>query len=200
MDVRVIAATSRDLAAMVAEGRFRADLYYRLAVLPIRLPRLAERLDDLEALAEALLDDIARRSGLPHKSLSHEGLDALLAHSWPGNIRELRNVLEQAALMTDDAVLGPSHLAPPGAGSTALPAASPSPSFILPPDDVTPADDVLAQPLPHAVAALEARAIRAALARTGGNKQAAARLLGIGRATLYEKLAARPELADGAPG
>ncbi|EHR73638.1 transcriptional regulator containing PAS, AAA-type ATPase, and DNA-binding domains [Burkholderiales bacterium JOSHI_001] len=200
VDVRVIAATSRDLAAMVAEGRFRADLYYRLAVLPIRLPRLAERLDDVEALAEALLDDIARRSGLPHKSLSHEALDALVAHAWPGNIRELRNVLEQAALMTDDAVLGPAHLALPGAGTAATASAPPPPRFTLPSADPAMTDDVLALPLPQAVAALEARAIRAALARTGGNKQAAARLLGIGRATLYEKLAARPELADGAAG
>ena len=110
VDVRVIAATSRDLAAMVVDGLFRADLYYRINVLPIRLPALRERLPDIEALADALLDDIARRSGLAHKSLSSDGLDRLLAHPWPGNIRELRNVLEQAALMTDDLRLTAAHL------------------------------------------------------------------------------------------
>jgi transcriptional regulator with PAS, ATPase and Fis domain len=105
IDVRVIAATSRDLGAMVAEGRFRADLFYRLNVLPIRLPPLRERLDDIEALADALLDDIARRSGLPARNLSAQALEVLSSQCWAGNIRELRNVLEQAALMTDDAVV-----------------------------------------------------------------------------------------------
>jgi hypothetical protein len=104
VDVRVIAATSRDLAAMVADGSFRADLYYRLNVLPIRLPPLRERRDDIEALAEALLDDIARRSGLPHKQPGARCAGAL-APGWPGNIRELRNVLEQAVLMTDELLL-----------------------------------------------------------------------------------------------
>ena len=109
VDVRVIAATSRDLAAMVADGSFRADLYYRLNVLPIRLPPLRERLGDLEALVEALLEDIARRSGLAARSLAPEALDWLAQHAWPGNIRELRNVLEQAALMTDDRLLRARH-------------------------------------------------------------------------------------------
>ena len=106
IDVRVIAATSRDLPAMVAAGGFRADLYYRLNVLPFRLPALRDRLDHLEALAETLADDISRRSGLPHKSLTPDALDLLTPHAWPGNIRELRNVLEQASMMTDDLLLG----------------------------------------------------------------------------------------------
>src|SRR5687767_2687844 len=93
VDVRIIAATSRDLPAMVSAGSFRADLYYRLNVLPIRLPALRERLSDLEALIEALSEDIARRSGLPHKSLAPDALELLAAQPWPGNIRELRNVL-----------------------------------------------------------------------------------------------------------
>ena len=111
VDVRIIAATSRDLGEMVAAGHFRADLYYRLNVLPIRLPPLRERLPDLEALVDMLADDIARRSGMPHKALSHEALELLAHHHWPGNIRELRNVLEQATLMTDDPVLTAAHLA-----------------------------------------------------------------------------------------
>ncbi|OYU92877.1 MAG: sigma-54-dependent Fis family transcriptional regulator [Burkholderiales bacterium PBB5] len=206
VDVRVIAATSRDLAAMVADGRFRADLYYRLNVLPIRLPALRERLSDIEALADALLDDIARRSGLAPKALSAEALDRLAAHPWPGNIRELRNVLEQAALMTDEPVLQPHDLAralvpaqAPEGGAPALPPAQPMPASVA---TLAPAKAEVAapptaaiQPLAQAIAEVEARAIRQALAATGGNKLAAARLLGIARATLYERLAAQPDLA-----
>ena len=132
IDVRVIAATSRDLPAMVAAGTFRADLYYRLNVLPIRLPPLRERLDDLEALVETLAEDISRRSGLPHKSLNADALDLLARHDWPGNIRELRNVLEQATLMTDDPSLGARHFgtllaAVAPAGDERRPAAAPEP-------------------------------------------------------------------------
>ena len=201
VDVRVIAATSRDLAAMVRAGQFRADLYYRLNVLPIRLPALRERLADLEPLAEALSDDIARRSGLPHKSLSGDAIDLLARQPWPGNIRELRNVLEQASLMTDALVLTAEHLRP-ALGGAALGAVSAMSEV----NDVTPIQTAQAAsdapgrrdsvrprldgmtPLPQAIAELEARAIRAALAATQGNKLAAARLLGISRATLYEKL------------
>jgi transcriptional regulator with PAS, ATPase and Fis domain len=217
VDVRVIAATSRDLAAMVAEGRFRADLYYRLNVLPIRLPALRERLADLEALADALLDDIARRSGLPLKSLSAEAIDRLAGHDWPGNIRELRNVLEQAALMTDEAVLQPrdldNALAPGGLGESPAHAAAAAPSPDGPatasPDGDGPsvprpsaaAGAVPAaasiKPLPQAIAELEARAIDEALRATGGNKVAAARLLGIARATLYDKLPTVARAPDG---
>ncbi|HOM13474.1 MAG TPA: sigma 54-interacting transcriptional regulator [Rubrivivax sp.] len=196
IDVRVIAATSRDLAAMVAAGSFRADLYYRLNVLPIRLPPLRERLDDLEALVEALAEDISRRSGLPHKSLNADALELLARHAWPGNIRELRNALEQATLMTDDASLGaahfapllrePAHAAPPGVppAEAAVPCAPSTAPDAAPDAAGTPAS------LPQAVAELQARCIHDALQRTGGNKLAAARLLGISRATLYQKLAA----------
>ena len=189
VDVRVIAATSRDLPAMVAAGSFRADLYYRLNVLPIRVPALRERAADLEALVETLSEDITRRSGLPHKTLSPDAFDLLARHPWPGNIRELRNALEQATLMTDDLLLTATHfkgvvaeaedrVAPTRTGAVGLPpVADPQPGDI--------------RPLPQAVAELEARSIREALAATRGNKLAASRLLGISRATLYEKLALR---------
>ncbi len=197
VDVRVIAATSRDLPAMVAAGEFRADLYYRLNVLPIRLPSLRERIGDLDALIDALMDDISRRSGLPHKQLSVDALEHLAAQDWPGNIRELRNALEQAALMTDDLLLEAAHFAPaerqaapvlalplrPAAAQAVAPASAPAPA---PAPVPVPAGIV---PLPQAIAELEARSIREALAATGGNKLAASRLLGISRATLYEKLA-----------
>jgi transcriptional regulator with PAS, ATPase and Fis domain len=200
VDVRVIAATSRDLAAMVAQGTFRADLYYRLHVLPIRLPRLADRLEDLEPLADALLDDIARRSGLPHKALTSDAMELLARHGWPGNIRELRNVLEQAALMTDDLVLSARHLSLAPAVTQAPPArAVAEPPAAAVERGATAAGSTSAaappKPLPQAIAELEMRAIRDALAATGGNKLAAAKLLGISRATLYEKLGAADDSA-----
>jgi transcriptional regulator with PAS, ATPase and Fis domain len=165
VDVRVIAATSRDLKSLVAEGRFREDLYYRLNVLPIRVPALRERITDLEALADSLLESVASRSGMPQRELEPGALAALAVHSWPGNVRELRNVLEQAAMLTDHARLTAEDFA-----------------GIL--DKGTSA----AQSLPQRIADLERKSIESALAATGGNKVSAARLLGISRATLYEKL------------
>ena len=191
IDVRIIAATSRDLPAMVAAGTFRADLYDRLNVLPIRLPALRERIGDLEALVEVLCEDIARRSGLPHKSLSADALVLLARQRWPGNIRELRNVLEQAALMTDDLQLTAAHFAPlvaVGFDPAHRPDSAPTEGRGMPDVSAVPALRSPVQPLPQAIAALETRAIREALAFTGGNKLAASRLLGISRATLYEKL------------
>ncbi|MEP7102107.1 MAG: sigma 54-interacting transcriptional regulator [Burkholderiales bacterium] len=187
IDVRIIAATSRDLPAMVAAGSFRADLFYRLNVLPIRLPALRERLADLEALVDTLSEDIARRSGLAHKTLSADALDLLAHQRWPGNIRELRNALEQASLMTDDLLLTAAHFA-------ALKADAPATMRAASPRAAAPAREAASvggavKPLSEAVAELEGRAIREAMAATGGNKLAASRLLGISRATLYEKLA-----------
>ena len=169
VDVRVIAATSRDLKGLVTEGRFRQDLYYRLNVLPVRVPPLRERIADLEALAETLLENIASRTGMPQRELQPSALAALAAHDWPGNVRELRNVLEQAAMLTDNARLGAEDFASilpgqPGGKRNAT------------------------KPLPQLIAELERRSIESALAATRGNKVSAAKLLGISRATLYEKL------------
>jgi len=185
VNVRVIAATSRDLDTMVADGRFRADLFYRLNVLPIRLPTLRERLPDLEALVEALIDDIARRSGLPGRSLTHDAIELLARQAWPGNIRELRNALEQAVLMTDDLVLCAAHF-----GRSAAVPASDAAAAIKP----QVADANLLQPLPDQVAALERAAIAAALKATGGNRVATAKMLRMSRAALYDRLARYPEL------
>ena len=171
VDVRVIAATSRDLKALVAEGRFREDLYYRLSVLPIRVPALRERLADLPALAENLLESIAARTGMPQRELAPGALAALAAHEWRGNVRELRNALEQAAMLTDRARLEAEDFV------AVLPGAP----------DARPAQPL--RPLPQLIAELERSSIRSALEATGGNKVSAARLLGISRATLYEKLA-----------
>jgi transcriptional regulator with PAS, ATPase and Fis domain len=173
IDVRVIAATSRDLGALVADGRFREDLYYRLNVLPIRLPALRERLSDLELLTESLLESIAARSGMPQREIAPSALALLAAQNWRGNVRELRNVLEQAAMLSDRARLAAEDFA-----------------GILPePQKERAAAPRALRPLPQMIAELERNSIRSALAATGGNKVSAARLLGISRATLYEKLA-----------
>jgi transcriptional regulator with PAS, ATPase and Fis domain len=169
VDVRVIAATSRELKSLAAEGRFREDLYYRLNVLPIRVPALRERSVDLEALAESLLENIALRAGMPQRELTPGALAALAAHAWPGNVRELRNVLEQAAMLTDNALLEAGDF-----------------SSILNTQGKTSSSAL--KPLPQLIAELERRSIESALAATRGNKVSAAKMLGISRATLYEKL------------
>jgi len=222
VDVRVIAATSRDLAAMVERGEFRADLFYRLNVLPIRLPALRERPEDIEALVEVLLEDIARRGGLPPKTLNVAALRLLAGCRWPGNVRELRNTLEQAFLMSDDDELAPCHFRiaspdgnakPPmttiaadaertGAPPSDLPSGRRrgseeglrSSQRELGPPPVFPCPS--SSTLPARKAELERDAIAQALLRTNGNRVAAARLLAISRATLYEKLAKYPELTS----
>ena len=173
VDVRVIAATSRDLKAMVADGRFREDLYYRLSVLPVRLPPLRDRLSDLETLADGLLESIAARTGMPQRELSPSALAALAAHRWPGNIRELRNALEQAAMLTDNPRLTAEDFAQVLPGPVVR-------------DERRRVTEL--RPLPQLIAELERSSIQSALAATGGNKVSAARMLGISRATLYEKL------------
>jgi transcriptional regulator with PAS, ATPase and Fis domain len=171
VDVRVIAATSRDLNALIEEGHFRQDLYYRLNVLPIRLPALRERLSDLEALCESLLESIAQRTGMPQRETTTSAIAALSTHEWRGNVRELRNVLEQATMNTDHIRLTAEDFV------TVLPQArrrAALPSL---------------RPLPQLITELEHNSIRSALEATRGNKVSAARLLGISRATLYDKLA-----------
>jgi transcriptional regulator with PAS, ATPase and Fis domain len=184
-DARVMAATSRDLPALVREGKFREDLFYRLNVLPIRVPPLRERSNDIPALVEVLAEDMALRNGSAPPELSAQAIALLSAQSWRGNIRELRNVLEQAAMRSDtqhievkhlEEVLRESGVQPIGRGVPAGPTAlSASASQAL-------------RPLAEQVAELERGAINSAMAATGGNKVAAAKLLGISRAKLYERL------------
>jgi len=201
VDVRIVAATSRDLAAMVTAGSFRADLFYRLNVLPIRLPALRERLADLEALVESLSEDIARRSGLPARSVSPEALALLARQDWPGNIRELRNTLEQAALMTDDLVLEARHFngpmgatrdSAPGTAATTATVVIPSPPVDPPP--VLPQVPLALRTLADQVAEVERIAIAQALRDNGGNRAQTARQLGMSRAALYDRLARWPDL------
>jgi transcriptional regulator with PAS, ATPase and Fis domain len=185
-NARVIAATSRDLAALVREGKFREDLFYRLNVLPIKVPPLRERRPDIPALAEVLVEDIALRNGTAAFDLTPEAVAMLSSQRWRGNIRELRNVLEQAAMRSDSARIGDTVLEQVlrEAGIERLPPAPP-----LPAQRAGAAMGAQAlRPLADQVAEVERRAIQAALEATGGNKLAAARLLGISRAKLYERL------------
>ena len=184
-DARVIAATSRDLGELVRKGQFREDLFYRLNVLPIRVPALRERLADIPALIEVLAEDIGLRNAAPTPEFSADAIALLSAQAWRGNIRELRNVLEQAAMRSDsqhidvpelEEVLresGIQEIRPASAGPRAQ-AAKAGPGVL--------------RPLAEQVAELEREAIEAALAATSGNKLAAAKLLGISRAKLYERL------------
>ena len=191
-DARVIAATSRDLVKFVREGSFREDLYYRLNVLPIRVPPLRERSEDLAALVEALGEDMALRSGDQPPELSADALDLLARQTWRGNIRELRNVLEQAAMRADSHFLGREQI-------EAVLRENPGARIGLPGDALrsaakgavsagAPVSVTLLRPLDEQVAELERMAIAAAMDRCGGNKVAVARLLGISRAKLYERL------------
>ena len=153
----------------------RADLYYRLNVLSIRVPPLRDRLEDLEALSEVMLERIAERTGLTQRELARDALEALAGYAWPGNVRELRNVLEQVTMLTDGPRISAADF------RTVLPDAAVEKS----------AGTRAATPLrlQDAVAVAERDAIRLALESARGNKTAAAQLLGVSRATLYEKLA-----------
>ena len=174
VDVRVIAATSRDLKSLVADGRFREDLYYRLNVLPIRLPALRERPGDLEALAENLLESIAARTGMPQRELARSALALLAAQRWPGNVRELRNVLERATLLCDGRLIQPEHL------PTELQEEA---SLNIPQVD---AGGTLSGRV--SLPELEEATLRERLARHRGNRRLLAQDLGISERTLYRRL------------
>lgn len=187
-DARVIAATSRDLPALVREGRFREDLYYRLNVLPVRVPPLRERRADIPALVEALGEDMALRSGEAPPELMPDALALLAAQHWRGNIRELRNVLEQVTMRSDSQRIDAAQLERILRETGQEKIAAPDP--LQPAPGRAAGDDkaLLLRPLAEQVAELERKAIAAAMAATGGNKLAASRLLKISRATLYERL------------
>lgn len=188
-DARVIAATSRDLAALVREGKFREDLFYRLNVLPIRVPPLRERRSDIPALVELLAEDMGLRSGTPQPELAADAIALLAAQVWRGNIRELRNVLEQAAMRSDTRHIGITELKAV-LRESGVEQIAPAPIETA----VPPARTSALRPLAEQVAEVERHAIEAALASTGGNKFAAAKLLGISRAKLYERLIGLPEI------
>ncbi|MBM4060132.1 MAG: GAF domain-containing protein [Planctomycetes bacterium] len=170
IDVRLVAATNRDVAQALAAGRLREDLYFRLAVVAVHLPPLRERPDDLVPLAEHFLQQAAAAQGRAAPPLGPDLAAALRARSWPGNLRQLRNEMQRLWALAGGGELRVGLLSPeePRTGGSAPPA-----TFDL--------------------AALERWAVERALQAAKGNKAEAARLLGIGRRTLYDKLGARPE-------
>ncbi|MFW5833847.1 MAG: sigma-54 interaction domain-containing protein [Pseudomonadota bacterium] len=174
VDVRLIAASSRNLEAMVDAGRFRDDLYFRLNVLTLRTTPLRERLSDLPALCDQLLGEQAVEQASEPRLLTEAAIDRLARHRWPGNVRELRNVLARLCLLSDARVLDAADVD----------------SVLEPQGPVTSRQAPNPAGLGAAVAALERRMIEDALTATSGSKSEAARRLGISRSKLYDKLAA----------
>jgi transcriptional regulator with GAF, ATPase, and Fis domain len=165
-NVRVIAATNRELRKAMERGDFREDLYYRLQVFEIRLPPLRERPGDILPLSEAFLEDIGRSFGRPPAGMTREAREALFAWRWPGNVRELRNVLERAAIVCEGGLIAPEHLS-------------------LPTDDRPPAAAATAT---TNVKAVERQMVEQVLRDSAGNKSKAARRLGLTRKQLYVRL------------
>jgi transcriptional regulator with GAF, ATPase, and Fis domain len=172
VDVRLLCATHRDLKAMVEQGRFRADLYFRLAVFPLRVPPLREHVEDLPLIADAWMEKHAAASGERPAGISAAALERLQAYSWPGNVRELQNVLEFAALRAGGGMLDESHLP-----EEVLRAVRPRPPATPP----SPSRE-------RATAPLERDRVLAVLEEAGGNRAEAARRLGISRVTLWKRL------------
>jgi PAS domain S-box-containing protein len=172
VDVRIICATNRDLREMVDGGEFRDDLYYRLAVVPITVPPLRERRNDIPLLAQRFLDDISGSVGREGMALSDEAMSVLASYAWPGNVRQLQNAIQFTLIRCHDTLILPHHLPPEIIETTPLIRSTP-PS--------TPGK-VGRKPK------LMRDSVAAALTRAGGNKAKAARILGVGRATLYNFL------------
>jgi DNA-binding NtrC family response regulator len=170
VDVRIIAATNRDLEAEISAGRFREDLFYRLNVIPIHLPPLRERPEDIPALVEAFL---RRHDDGRHRYFSPEAMERLVAHPWRGNARELENVVERALALSDAETLAPEDVPLPGAAAAEAPSG----------------EDFLAAAAEHGMTlhALDEMYTAQVLRTTGGNKVKAARILGIDRKTLYRR-------------
>jgi len=167
VDIRIIAATHRDLESMVAEGRFRADLYYRLNVVPIRIPPLRERPEDIPVLARAFLDKFCARYGV-ERTLTPEAMARLMAHIWPGNVRELENLVERLVVTLDEREIRPEHLPLPSPGGS-------------------PVQVREVVPLKEAVAALELELVGEAYRRFGSSVKVG-RALGIHQTTAARKI------------
>ena len=167
-DVRIIAATNRDLADMVRKGSFREDLYYRVNVVRIELPPLRNRTEDIPLLTEQFITHFNRIQNKSVKGITSEALSLLIAHNWPGNIRELQNVIERAFILCDRGPIGVSHL----------------PEYL----SLGCARRAMTPGIRSAREVMEAQAIRTALERNANNRLAAARELGIHKSTLFRKM------------
>lgn len=184
VDVRIIAATNRDLERMAAEGSFREDLYYRLAVVPARMPPLAERLEDVPLLVEYFLRRFIEREELPRKRIADAAMERLSSYHWPGNVRQLENTVEKAGVLSGErTLLTPSDFALPLPSRRETDAARPE----------TPLLTAAGLDYERVVASFERDLIRQALELTGGNKKRAADLLRMKRTTLNARWKALDE-------
>jgi len=183
VDFRLVAATNRNLAQMVAEGKFREDLYYRLNVIDVRMPALKDHPEDIPALVDRFVREFAGKNGSSVSGIAPAALQAMCAYAWPGNVRQLRNVVEKMVVLASGPEIGVGDLPPevtaPPAGQPAS-AASPAPG-------AGPAAPLAPQPA-QSLADAERNQINAALEACRGNKTKAAELLGISRRTLHRKL------------
>jgi DNA-binding NtrC family response regulator len=176
VDVRVVAATNQDLPTAIRERRFREDLYYRLNVIPIEVPPLRERREDVPLLAQHFLETMNAEKGRAVTGFGEEAMQRLLAHDWPGNVRELENLVERLVILRGDGEIGPADLPPPfGPGRSAVRTEAPR----------LPAAGLLFNDV---VDRFERDLILQALEQTHWNKQRAAQLLGLNRTTLLEKI------------
>ncbi|HFC53186.1 MAG TPA: sigma-54-dependent Fis family transcriptional regulator [Gammaproteobacteria bacterium] len=173
VDVRILSATHKDLAALVKQGAFRQDLYYRINVIEIPVPALRERLEDIPQLVEHIMLRLEKQNGTAAPTLTPEALQRLQNHDFPGNVRELENILERAFALCEEGIVTPGDL---GIIQRRQPAAEFSP---LPDNDI---------PLEEYLATIEKEAIQAALQQTGYNKTAAAKLLGMSFRSLRYRL------------
>jgi len=179
VDLRLVAATHRDLEQEVRRGSFRSDLFFRLHVVTLRLPPLVERPGDLELLVPHLVERGAERLGVPPRAVSREAMEELRRHRWPGNVRELKNVVERALIAATGDQIAPGDLP----ALTTAPVAE-TPAAEVPrgsPDGGSPGVELSLQER-------ERQAILEALERTGGHRERAAKLLGISVRTLYNRL------------
>jgi len=170
-DVRFVTATHRDLEAMVRDGTFREDLFYRLNVVPVRIAPLRERTTDIPMLAERFCADAATRNGVKTPKLGSDAVERLVARSWPGNVRELQSFVERLVVFADGSVIQAGDVERDEERSR--------------PADERPSASSLGERREEA----ERHAVQEALTRASGNRTLAARLLGVSRRTLYNKLA-----------
>ncbi|HUZ62400.1 MAG TPA: sigma-54 dependent transcriptional regulator [Acetobacteraceae bacterium] len=179
VDVRVIATTTRDLQAEIAAGRFREDLFYRLAVVPLRVPSLAERREDVPALATHFLTRSAGHSGIPMRELAADAIAALQGYEWPGNVRQLRNLIDWLLIMATGDPADPIHaeMLPPEIGAHA-------PRLLA----LDPSADIMSLPLREARDLFEIQYLQAQLLRFGGNISRTATFVGMERSALHRKL------------
>jgi two-component system nitrogen regulation response regulator NtrX len=181
VDVRIISSTSRNLEAEIAAGKFREDLYHRLSVVPIRVPALAERREDVALLVEYFMDQISQATGLPKRRIGEDAMAVLQSHDWPGNVRQLRNNIERLMILAGgdaEAVVDASML-PPDVGSMV-------PSM----PNGNGGEQLMGLPLRDAREVFEREYLVAQISRFGGNISRTAEFVGMERSALHRKLKA----------